>query len=203
MKSFKEFLSEEKSLVTRPHTFGEASAKLEGQSMSSALKNSLSKPEPGSKLDRSIKSHNRAIKLGFPKDHPDIRTTAPDGHRFDKKGMIRLGEDVQESIFESEIESEDGLSGERKEYHDVLTKHGFTRSHSETGFGGSDVYQHPRKGVAKLSHNQWNPTVQHASHPPKDAAENHMTTYERFESDRRPAHFKNGPRDLDDHLKKL
>ena len=100
-------------------------------------------------------------------------------------------------------ESEDSLSGERKEYHDVLMKHGFTRSHSETGFGGSDVYRHPTKGVAKLSHDKWNPTVQHASHPPKDAAENHMTTYERFESDRRPAHYKNGPRDLDDHLKKL
>ena len=101
------------------------------------------------------------------------------------------------------VESEDGLSGERKEYHDVLTKHGFTRSHSEAGFGGFDVYHHSTKGVAQLSHNKWNPTVQHAEPRPADAAENHMTTYERFESDRRPAHYKNGPRDLDDHLKKL
>ena len=100
-------------------------------------------------------------------------------------------------------ESEDGLSGERKEYHDVLTKHGFTRSHSETDFGGSDVYHHPTKGVAKLSRDKWNPHVHHHWRWPADAAENHMTSYERFESDRRPAHYKNGPRDLDDHLKKL
>jgi hypothetical protein len=62
----------------------------EAQSMMNALKNSLSKPEPGSKLDKKIKHHNSLIRAGgsgnWDKPHP------PEGHHFDKKGMIRLGE---------------------------------------------------------------------------------------------------------------
>lgn len=64
---------------------------LEAQSLGGALKNALSKAEPGSKLDRSIKNHNRAIKLGL-KDSPDIRKEAPEGYHFDKNGLIKLGE---------------------------------------------------------------------------------------------------------------
>ncbi len=63
----------------------------EAQSMIGALKNSLSKPEPGSKLDKKIKHHNSLIRAGhsgnWDKPHP------PEGHRFDKKGYIRLGEE--------------------------------------------------------------------------------------------------------------
>jgi hypothetical protein len=63
---------------------------VEAQSMMDALKNSLSKPEPGSKLDKKIKHHNSLIRAGgsgnWDKPHP------PEGHHFDKKGMIRLGE---------------------------------------------------------------------------------------------------------------
>jgi len=63
----------------------------EVQTLGGALKNALSKAEPGSKLDRSIKNHNKAIKLGL-KDSPDIRKEAPDGYHFDKNGLIKLGE---------------------------------------------------------------------------------------------------------------
>ena len=98
-------------------------------------------------------------------------------------------------------ESVSSMGGEHKEYHDILTKHGFKYSHVDKGWGKSDVYTHPTKGVAKVSHDKWTPHVQFANHKPTDAPDNHMTTYERFESDRRPQHYKNGPRDLDDHLK--
>ncbi len=64
---------------------------LEAQALGGALKNALSKVEPGSKLDRSIKNHNRAIKLGL-KDSLDIRKEAPEGYHFDKTGLIKLGE---------------------------------------------------------------------------------------------------------------
>lgn len=64
----------------------------EAQTMGDALRNELSKAEPGSKLDKSIKAHNRAKKLGLPDDHKDIRKVAPDGYHFDKKGLIRLGQ---------------------------------------------------------------------------------------------------------------
>lgn len=66
----------------------------EAQSMGDALKNALSRPEPGSKLDHKIKVHNRAIKSGVSIDSgdSDLMPKAPSGHHFDKKGMIRLGE---------------------------------------------------------------------------------------------------------------
>jgi hypothetical protein len=63
----------------------------EVQTLRTALQNSLSKAEPGSKLDKSIKNHNRAVKLGLT-DSPDIRKYAPDGYHIDKKGLIKLGE---------------------------------------------------------------------------------------------------------------
>ena len=67
----------------------------EAQSMLDALKNSLSKPEPGSKLDKKIKHHNSLIRAGhsgnWDKPHP------PEGHRFDKKGYIRLGEESEQT----------------------------------------------------------------------------------------------------------
>ena len=68
----------------------------EVQSMSDALKNALSKPEPGSKLHRNIQAHNNSIKYGskLGDDNHNLMTKAPPGHRFDKKGMIRLGEEV-------------------------------------------------------------------------------------------------------------
>jgi hypothetical protein len=63
----------------------------EVQTLKGALNNALSKAEPGSKLDKSIKNHNRAVKLGL-KDSPDIRKEAPEGYHFDKKGLIVLGD---------------------------------------------------------------------------------------------------------------
>jgi hypothetical protein len=76
----------------------------EAQSMSGALKNALSKPEPGSKLHRNIQAHNNSIKNGskLGDDNHNLMTKAPSGHRFDKKGMIRLGEEVEFS--EEEID---------------------------------------------------------------------------------------------------
>lgn len=70
----------------------------EAQSMGSALRNELSKAEPGSKLDHKIKTHNRAVKNGL-----DIgkMAAAPDGYYFDKKGYIRLGESVNEAAEKS------------------------------------------------------------------------------------------------------
>jgi len=71
----------------------------EAQSMKDALKNSLAKPEPGSKLDNMIKSHNRAIKGGatIGSDHPDLMSKAPSGHHFNKKGMVTLGEEADDA----------------------------------------------------------------------------------------------------------
>lgn len=89
-------------------------------------------------------------------------------------------------------------SSEQKDFHDVLTKHGFKYSHTINNFGDQHVYVHPNKGKVHLGRS----AAQHAEHPPKDAPENHMTTYSRYESDSRPAHYKNGPRDLDDALSK-
>lgn len=60
----------------------------EAQSMSGALKNTLSKAEPGSKLDQSIKRHNANIKAG----QAGTLKTAPTGYHFDKKGYCRLGD---------------------------------------------------------------------------------------------------------------
>lgn len=60
----------------------------EAQSMSTALKNTLAKAEPGSKLDNSIKAHNRHIKAGL----PGTLKNAPTGYHFDSKGYCRLGD---------------------------------------------------------------------------------------------------------------
>jgi hypothetical protein len=60
----------------------------EAQSMGTALKNSLAKAEPGSKLDNSIKAHNRNIKAG----QAGTLKNAPEGYHFDKKGYCRLGD---------------------------------------------------------------------------------------------------------------
>ena len=60
----------------------------EAQSMGTALKNTLAKAEPGSKLDNSIKSHNRHIKAGL----PGTLKNAPTGYHFDNKGYCRLGD---------------------------------------------------------------------------------------------------------------
>lgn len=58
------------------------------QSMGTALKNSLSKVEPGSKLDNKIKAHNRAVKNG----QAGTMKSAPDGYHIKKNGTIALGE---------------------------------------------------------------------------------------------------------------
>jgi hypothetical protein len=60
----------------------------EAQSMGTALKNTLAKAEPGSKLDNSIKAHNRDIKNGG----KGTLKNAPTGYHFDKKGYCRLGD---------------------------------------------------------------------------------------------------------------
>ena len=69
----------------------------EAQSMNDALKNALSKPEPGSKLHRNIQAHNNSIKHGSKPgdDNHNLMTKAPAGHHFDKKGMIRIGEETE------------------------------------------------------------------------------------------------------------
>lgn len=61
---------------------------MEAQSMSGALKNSLAKAEPGSKLDKSIKAHDAKIKAG----EAGSLKNAPEGYHFDKKGYCRLGD---------------------------------------------------------------------------------------------------------------
>lgn len=60
----------------------------EAQSMGTALKNTLAKAEPGSKLDNSIKRHNANIKAG----QAGTLKNAPEGYHFDKKGYCRLGD---------------------------------------------------------------------------------------------------------------
>lgn len=60
----------------------------EAQSMKDALKNTLAKAEPGSKLDQSIKRHNSNIKAGY----EGTLKNAPTGYHFDKKGYCRLGD---------------------------------------------------------------------------------------------------------------
>lgn len=60
----------------------------EAQTLGSALRNSLARPEPGSKLDRSIKAHNRIVKAGG----KGTLEQAPEGHYFDKRGYCRLGD---------------------------------------------------------------------------------------------------------------
>lgn len=62
----------------------------EAQSMGTALRNTLSKVEPGSKLDKKIKHHNDMVRR-FGADSGTM-TTAPDGYHIDKKGLVRLGE---------------------------------------------------------------------------------------------------------------
>jgi hypothetical protein len=60
----------------------------EAQTMSGALKNTLAKAEPGSKLDQSIKRHSANIKAGY----EGTLKNAPTGYHFDKKGYCRLGD---------------------------------------------------------------------------------------------------------------
>lgn len=60
----------------------------EAQSLGGALKNSLAKAEPGSKLDNSIKAHNRDVKNGG----KGTLKNAPTGYHFDNKGYCRLGD---------------------------------------------------------------------------------------------------------------
>ena len=60
----------------------------EAQSMGTALKNTLAKAEPGSKLDNSIKAHNRDVKNGG----KGTLKNAPTGYHFDSKGYCRLGD---------------------------------------------------------------------------------------------------------------
>ena len=60
----------------------------EAQSLGGALKNSLAKAEPGSKLDNSIKTHNRNIKAGT----AGTLKNAPTGYHFDSKGYCKLGD---------------------------------------------------------------------------------------------------------------
>jgi hypothetical protein len=60
----------------------------EAQSLGGALKNSLAKAEPGSKLDNSIKTHNRNIKAG----NAGTLKNAPTGYHFDSKGYCKLGD---------------------------------------------------------------------------------------------------------------
>ena len=60
----------------------------EAQSMGTALKNTLAKAEPGSKLDKSIKAHNANVKSGG----KGTLKNAPTGYHFDSKGYCRLGD---------------------------------------------------------------------------------------------------------------
>jgi hypothetical protein len=61
------------------------------QTLGGALSNALSKAEPGSKLDRKIKTHNRAVKAGL---KVGLLDTAPTGYHFKKDGSIALGENI-------------------------------------------------------------------------------------------------------------
>lgn len=68
---------------------------LEAQSMSGALKKSLSKAEPGSKIDLKIKAHNTAVKMAkgaLATSDPRILKKAPEGYKFSnpKKLVSRL-----------------------------------------------------------------------------------------------------------------
>lgn len=64
------------------------------QSMGTALANTLSKVEPGSKLDKKIRHHNDMVRRFGPE--AGTMTSAPDGYRIDKKGFVRLGQGVAE-----------------------------------------------------------------------------------------------------------
>lgn len=67
------------------------------QSMGGALRNELSKAEPGSKLDKQIKHHNAMVRQ-FGRGTMD---KAPSGYRFDNKGLIRLGVNEKVELDES------------------------------------------------------------------------------------------------------
>ncbi|WP_396189435.1 hypothetical protein, partial [Flavobacterium sp.] len=66
----------------------------EAQSMGTALRNTLSRAEPGSKLDKKIRHHNDLVRRFGP--DAGVMTSAPDGYHIDKKGFVRLGEKVTE-----------------------------------------------------------------------------------------------------------
>lgn len=69
----------------------------EAQTMSQALANTLSKAEPGSKLDQKIKHHNSQVK----QTGKGTLDKAPTGYHMDKKGYIRLG------VSEAKLDEED------------------------------------------------------------------------------------------------
>ena len=87
------------------------------------------------------------------------------------------------------------FKGDQQAFHNVLEKHGFDYTHSKDGH---NYYTHSTKGKAHVNMD----AAQYATAKPNGAASNHMTTYQRFDSDRRPQFHRNGPRDLDDHLSK-
>ena len=91
-------------------TPGLASAGLgEAQSMLSALKNALAAPVSGSKLDRTIKAHNNAIRYGakIGDNNPNLMTKLPMGHHYNNKGFIRLGDrpDLDEAKYQGKTVS--------------------------------------------------------------------------------------------------
>ena len=72
------------------------------QSMGTALANTLSKVEPGSKLDKKIRHHNDMVRRFGPE--AGTMTSAPDGYRIDKKGFVRLGQGVAEGFDDNNTE---------------------------------------------------------------------------------------------------
>ena len=91
-------------------TPGLASAGLgEAQSMLGALKNALAAPVSGSKLDRTIKAHNNAIRYGakIGDNNPNLMTKLPMGHHYNNKGFIRLGDrpDLDEAKYQGKTVS--------------------------------------------------------------------------------------------------
>jgi len=81
----------------------------EAQSMLGALKNALAAPMSGSKLDRTIKAHNNAIRYGakIGDNNPNLMTKLPMGHHYNNKGFIRLGDrpDLDEAKYQGKTVS--------------------------------------------------------------------------------------------------
>lgn len=69
------------------------------QSMGGALRNELSKAEPGSKIAKQIKHHNSMVRQ-FGRGTMD---KAPSGYRFDNKGLIRLGVNEKTELGEKAV----------------------------------------------------------------------------------------------------
>ena len=72
------------------------------QSMKQALDNTLSKVEPGSKMDKKIK-HNNDMVRRFGKG---TMTTAPSGYHIDKKGLVKLGEGIFDRFKKPTVQAE-------------------------------------------------------------------------------------------------